>query len=262
MKKKITLFLTLILSFVCVLSVSVFGALADTGYTVEVQDVAVTQGTKVTINYVLKDAQTGKQIDSIMFDGPNGIKYSTKPYVKVFNGQTLLSEGESIVIDTTDMEIGKLTLKLSVYDKNDASAFEFGSDEFTLEIKKQDKTMTYVMIGFIVLIVGYLIWSNYSNKKKQKKAQSQLSTLKVGDRVKTIGGVCGFVTEINDLENTFVLEVGGSNKKSYVKFDKGAIYQTAPANGSAVETAKTEEKPEPKKKEQPAEITLEEKKED
>ena len=57
-----------------------------------------------------------------------------------------------------------------------------------------------------------------------------VNSLKIGDRVKTIGGVCGFVTEINDAENTFVLEVG---ENSFVKFDKGAIYQTAPAEGSA-----------------------------
>jgi len=74
-----------------------------------------------------------------------------------------------------------------------------------------------------------------------------VSSLKVGDRVKTIGGVCGFVAEINDKENTFVLRTGMEGKESFVKFDKGAIYQTAPANGNAnpevkEEPAKTEKK--------------------
>ena len=54
--------------------------------------------------------------------------------------------------------------------------------------------------------------------------------------------MCGFVVEINDAENTFVLETGTDDNKSYVKFDKGAIYQTAPANGSAVEAAAQAEK--------------------
>ena len=98
----------------------------------------------------------------------------------------------------------------------------------------------------IVAMIGLLIWQTISGKKKQKEAQNMVNQLKPGDRVKTIGGVCGFVVEINNAENTFVLETGTDELKSYVKFDKGAIYQTAPAQGSAVatetETAETAQK--------------------
>lgn len=107
--------------------------------------------------------------------------------------------------------------------------------------------ITVVFIVIIVAMIGLLIWQTISGKKKQKEAQNMLNQLKIGDRVKTIGGVCGFVAEINDAENTFVLETGTDDKKSYVKFDKGAIYQTAPAQGSAVEA-----KEEPKSEEAPA----------
>ena len=62
--------------------------------------------------------------------------------------------------------------------------------------------------------------------------------MKIGDKVKTIGGVCGYLYEINDEENTIVLETGTADKKSYVKFDKAAIYQTAPVKG--IQTAETE----------------------
>lgn len=96
--------------------------------------------------------------------------------------------------------------------------------------------ITIVFVVIIVAMIGLLIWQTISGKKKQKEAQNMLNQLKIGDRVKTIGGVCGFVVEINDAENTFVLETGTDDNKSYVKFDKGAIYQTAPAQGSAVET--------------------------
>ena len=42
----------------------------------------------------------------------------------------------------------------------------------------------------------------------------------------TIGGVCGVVVEVCD-DNTFVLETGTEKSgKSYIKFDKQAIYQT------------------------------------
>ena len=115
-------------------------------------------------------------------------------------------------------------------------------------------------LGSILLIVlvivgcgGLLIFSTISNRKKQKAAQDMVETLKIGDRVKTIGGICGFVVQINDAENTFVLETGLEGNKSYVKFDKGAIYQTAPAQGSEVVTdPKLTAKPEEKKETKPA----------
>lgn len=99
-----------------------------------------------------------------------------------------------------------------------------------------------IMIVLIVAIIGLFIWSSFNNKKKRKEAQNMVDKLKVGDRVKTIGGICGFVAEINDAENTFVLETGLDDRKSYIKFDKGAIYQTAPAQGNAVASATEESK--------------------
>ena len=98
----------------------------------------------------------------------------------------------------------------------------------------------------IVAVIGLFVWQSISNKKKRKQAQETLNQLKVGDRVKTIGGICGFVVEINDAENTFVLETGVGDNKSTVKFDKGAIYQTAPAQGSANPEPATEVKAEEK----------------
>ncbi len=106
------------------------------------------------------------------------------------------------------------------------------------------------MIVIVVAIIGLFVWQTISGKKKQKEAQNMVNTLKIGDRVKTIGGICGFVAQINDDENTFVLETGLEGNKSYVKFDKGAIYQTAPAQGSAVVAeTKAEEKKEEKAEE-------------
>ena len=106
-----------------------------------------------------------------------------------------------------------------------------------------------IMGVLIIAIIGLFVWQSISGKKKQKEAQNMVESLKIGDRVKTIGGVCGFVVEINDAENTFVLETGSTNTKSCVKFDKGAIYQTAPAHGNAVEAPKKESKEAEEKKE-------------
>lgn len=115
-----------------------------------------------------------------------------------------------------------------------------------------------IFVVLLVAIVGLFVWQSISGKKKQKEAQNMVNSLKVGDRVKTIGGVCGFVVEINANENTFVLETGTDDKKSYVKFDKGAIYQTAPAEGSANAPKQVKEEV---KEEAPAEQPAEEIKE-
>lgn len=123
------------------------------------------------------------------------------------------------------------------------------------EPPKGNPITTYIIFGVaIVAIIGMFVWSTISNKKKRKQAEEMVTSLKIGDRVKTIGGICGFVVQVNDSENTFVLETGLDDNKSYVKFDKGAIYQTAPAQGNAVSApapAPVVEQPaveEPKKK--------------
>lgn len=104
-----------------------------------------------------------------------------------------------------------------------------------------------IMIVLVVAVIALFVWQTISGKKKQKEAQNMVNALKKGDKVKTIGGICGYVVEINDAENTFVLETGTDIEKSYVKFDKGAIYQTAPANAGTTVTEPTEEKKEEEK---------------
>ncbi len=103
--------------------------------------------------------------------------------------------------------------------------------------------MIIILCVLGVLIIGMFIWSTISGKKKQKEAQALVDGIKIGDKVKTIGGICGYVVEIDNDENTIVLETGLDTNKSFVKFDKGAIYQTAPANSSVETATKPAEEP-------------------
>ena len=91
-----------------------------------------------------------------------------------------------------------------------------------------DSWMSWLLIGVvIVLIVVMLVISTRRNKKRQQEAENLINAVKPGNKVKTIGGVCGIVIEVDDEENTFVLETGSeSTGKCYMKFDKQAIYQT------------------------------------
>lgn len=118
---------------------------------------------------------------------------------------------------------------------------------------------TYLVWGFVIIfLVGFLVWMFFSSKKRKKQEQEAkdlIDAVKPGNKVKTIGGVCGIVVEVNSEENTFVLETGSEAVgKSYVKFDKQAIYQTdavvekqapAVAEGSEASTgdAASENKP-------------------
>lgn len=138
----------------------------------------------------------------------------------------------------------------------------------------QQQIIMYVVFAiFIVLIIGMFVMSSRKNKKRQQEAEKLINSVKPGNKVKTIGGVCGIVVEVNEEENTFVLETGSETSgKCYMKFDKLAIYQTdavvedetkteAPATDEVFAEEKTEE---PVATEEPAETveTAEEKTEE
>lgn len=91
-----------------------------------------------------------------------------------------------------------------------------------------EQYIMWILVG--IIIIGFAVWMFFSSKKRKKQEQEAkdlIDAVKPGNKVKTIGGVCGIVVEVNSEENTFVLETGSENTgKSYVKFDKQAIYQT------------------------------------
>lgn len=108
----------------------------------------------------------------------------------------------------------------------------------------------WVLIGvLVVLMVGVMFVMNKRTKKRQEEADQLINAVKPGNKVKTIGGVCGIVVEVDKEENTFVLETGSETSgKCYMKFDRQAILQSdavvesAPAKAAAAE-AKVEEAP-------------------
>ena len=103
---------------------------------------------------------------------------------------------------------------------------------------------SWIMVGVLLLfLVAFLAYSNYSQKKRQKETVATLNAIKPGNKVKTIGGICGVVVEVCNEDNTIVVETGTEKSgKAYIKFDKNAIYQTdAVANKTeAVEEPKAE----------------------
>lgn len=121
-----------------------------------------------------------------------------------------------------------------------------------------------LMAIMLVAIVVLFIVNSRSQKKKQKEAQEMLDAIKPGNKVKTIGGICGIVVEICPDDGTFVLQTGTeASGKSFIKFDRQAVYQT----DAVVKKDEPKEKVEEQKEapvevvEEPA-VETEEKKED
>ncbi len=120
--------------------------------------------------------------------------------------------------------------------------------------------MLAILAVLIVVVVVMYVLGNKKRKKQEQDAKDLINAVKPGNKVKTIGGICGIVVEVDDEENTFVLETGTElSGKSYIKFDRQAIYQTdavvekPEANAAAEEPAV--EAPAEEAAEAPAEAT-------
>lgn len=119
---------------------------------------------------------------------------------------------------------------------------------------KENLPMTIMLLVLLAVMVVFMAFSRRSQAKKQKEQMETLNAVKPGNKVKTIGGICGIVVEVCPEDNTFVLETGTEESgKSYLKFDKQAIYQTDAVPQPAVNEPSVEEA-----KEEPAEDKAEE----
>lgn len=64
----------------------------------------------------------------------------------------------------------------------------------------------WLLLVVVVLFVGLMAWSSWSNKKRQKKAQEINDKMKPGDKVMSIGGIMGEIVEIR--EDSFLIKSG------------------------------------------------------
>ena len=91
---------------------------------------------------------------------------------------------------------------------------------------------TIIML-VVMLAVMYFMLIRPENKRK-KEAEAMRSSLKVGDKITTIGGVVGKVVDIKD--DKFVIESGADQVR--IEFAKWALS----TNETAAENAKAEAK--------------------
>lgn len=86
--------------------------------------------------------------------------------------------------------------------------------------------MEMIIMMVVLFAIVYFFMIRPQNKK-QKEIQKFRNALAVGQDIVTIGGIYGTIKQVNDSENTVVVEVATGVKMT---FAKDAINPTANAN--------------------------------
>lgn len=79
--------------------------------------------------------------------------------------------------------------------------------------------LTFVALG------GMMFFMTRSQKKQQNERQALLDSMKVGDKIVTIGGLHGVINEINNEDLTIFIDCEGI----ILEFDRAAIKTVKPA---------------------------------
>ena len=100
-----------------------------------------------------------------------------------------------------------------------------------------------VYIILIVALVAMLIMPYFSQRKKNQEYMKMIESMRVGDLVKTAGGIIGKIKKITDKGDikTVILETGSKTEKSYMEFDMAMIYCVLKSTKATEETEKVEE---------------------
>lgn len=115
----------------------------------------------------------------------------------------------------------------------------------------------WIYVVLIVLVAAMLILPMITNKKREKEYNSMLDKIRVGDEIRTIGGVIGRITKISEKNGikSFILETGARGSKTTMEFDMAAIGMVL--KSTYVEEEKKVE-PAEEKKEETTEVKTEE----
>lgn len=90
--------------------------------------------------------------------------------------------------------------------------------------------MIMSFLPFVLIIVLLYFMMIRPQRKREKEAKAMLNAMKVGDKVVTIGGICGKVSKIKD-EFVWVEtgNIGTQDEKSVIKMERDSIRTVNPA---------------------------------
>lgn len=102
-----------------------------------------------------------------------------------------------------------------------------------------------MIVVLVVLMIAMFAMSIIPQRKRQKKAQEMMNSITVGTKVKTIGGFVGEVKKIDNMSNTFTLDLSANGDGStMVVIDRSAIYTVMEAVKNVEGETTLQEKPE------------------
>ncbi len=91
----------------------------------------------------------------------------------------------------------------------------------------QQPTVLSSVLGFaplIIIVVLFYFMLIRPQRKRDKETKAMLNAMKVGDKVVTIGGICGKIVKIKD--NYVFIEtgnIGTQTEKSVLKMERDAV---------------------------------------
>lgn len=99
-----------------------------------------------------------------------------------------------------------------------------------------DNSNLFLMIGIALVFVALLFFSSRSQRKRRKQAEEMNKKLVVGSKVKTIGGIVGEISALDDFNGTFTITSGNS----IFVIDRNAVYSFELFGNPSDETEITE----------------------
>ena len=115
---------------------------------------------------------------------------------------------------------------------------------------KGNSWVMWVIIGVVIVLM--VVLTIVPQKKRQKEQQKMRSSLAVGTKLMTVGGLVGRITQVN-ADNTLIINVGTESTPTLIVIDRKAVgyvlenvnapapAQTTVATPSLTETSTTTE---------------------
>ncbi len=124
-------------------------------------------------------------------------------------------------------------------------AFAEGEAAQTAAQTAQTGSLLSAFLPMIIVIVLLYFMMIRPQKKREKETQSMQDSLRVGDKIVTIGGIAGRVAKIKDEYVYIETGMPGVPEKSYIKMERSSIKEvTKKAEDNKKKTVTPEELPE------------------
>lgn len=96
----------------------------------------------------------------------------------------------------------------------------------TLLNAQNDGGMSMILMMVAMFAVMYFFMIRPQNKKR-KELQNFRASITVGQDIVTAGGIYGKVKDINEADNTLMVEIANGVK---IKIDRNSVYASSPAS--------------------------------